>query len=180
MAPPIPIGNFIPPVTGVNGSLRPVANSYDASGNFRNRSASVKRRCVEQNGSELESVFDLSAPYPPLLLPETPRIDLAAVKDLLVAAADQGKKLEQIAKDDGVDGDTREVARSAVALYRLVEAIVEKAIVPMWKKQDFVPAANKPENCKGPVPVEGEAERPGVGRLRRGSGPAAHLQPKQT
>jgi len=159
MAPPVPIGNFVPPVTGINGSLKPVSNLFDKSGVFRSRAGSVKRRCVDQDSSEIEEIFDLGAQYPPLLFPDTPRIDLAAVKNLLVAAADESKKLDQIANDDQVDGDTRAVARSATALYRLVEAIVEKAVVPMWKKQDFIPAAHAQDQTRSkPPPVEGEAE----------------------
>ena len=46
------------------------------------------------------------------------------------------------------DSATRTIAGSAMALYRLVEAIVEKAVVPMWKKQDFVPAAHNPDSMR--------------------------------
>jgi len=158
MAPPTPIGTFIPPVTGVNNSLKPVANTFDSSGTFRNRIGSVKRRRITGSNSEIENVYDLSQPYPPLLLPDAPRIDLAGVKNLLVAAAEETRKLETIIADNNVDPATRTVADSAMAVYKLVEAIVEKAVVPMWQRQDFVPAAHKSSgNADAPV-VEGEKE----------------------
>jgi hypothetical protein len=67
---PIPLAslaNFVPPVTGVNGSLGPVANVYDDTGNFQSRgiSGSVKRKRMD----EVNAVFDLSQPYPPLVDP---------------------------------------------------------------------------------------------------------------
>jgi hypothetical protein len=49
---------FVPPVTGYGGNANPVANSFDATGNFRSHdkvwSASKRAR------SELDAAFDLS------------------------------------------------------------------------------------------------------------------------
>jgi len=159
MAPPTPIGCFIPPVTGVNGSLRPVANSFDPSGTFRSRIGSVKRRRTDGNSSEIENAFDLSKPYPPLLFPDASRIDLAGVKNLLVTAAEESRKLESILADDNTPPSVRVVADSAMAVYKLVEAIVEKAVVPMWKRQDFIPAAHAQTANENPTPPVAEGER---------------------
>jgi len=58
MAPPTPIGTFIPPVTGIH-SLGPVANRFDTSGNFRSRAGSYKRKKPGESGA-YEEIFDLS------------------------------------------------------------------------------------------------------------------------
>ena len=86
MAPPIPIGLFIPPITGVNNSLAPVANMFDPSGNFRSRTSSYKRRRGEDGGL-LDNVFDLSREFPPLRNPAPLALDTSSIKSLLVLAA---------------------------------------------------------------------------------------------
>ena len=65
MAPPIPIGQFIPPVTGVNKSFIPVANMFDTTGNFRQRTFSLGKRRRGPDGNDLDNVFDLSKEFPP-------------------------------------------------------------------------------------------------------------------
>ena len=62
---PIPLGSFVPPVTGTNGRPGAVAsNLYDVSGNFRDRTGSFKRR---RTGDErdLDDRFDITRNYPP-------------------------------------------------------------------------------------------------------------------
>ncbi len=56
MAPPIPIGQFVPPVTGFNKSFIPVANLFDTSGNFRQRSVSLAKRRRGPEGDALDNV----------------------------------------------------------------------------------------------------------------------------
>ncbi len=138
MAPPTPIGSFIPPVTGLNNSLRPFANSFDGSGLFRSRAGSTKRRREESPLSETDKVFDLSQRYPPLMYPGRAGIDLASVRDALVAATPEREKIKPFLNDETKDSAARALAGSAVALYNLVEAIVEKAIVPMWQSAQAV------------------------------------------
>ena len=87
MAPPVPIGSFIPPVTGVNNSLAPVANSFDATGNFRNRTVSLGKRRRGPEGEILDNAFDLSRDFPFLRPPAPLSIDICGVKSLLVESA---------------------------------------------------------------------------------------------
>ena len=69
MAPPVPIGSFILPVTGVNNSLAPVANSFDVTGNFRNRTVSQGKRRRGPDWEALDNYFDLSRDFPYLRPP---------------------------------------------------------------------------------------------------------------
>ena len=66
MAPPIPNGQFIPPVTGVNRSFIPMANMFDTTRNFRQRTFSLGKRRRGPDGNDLDNVFDLSKEFPPL------------------------------------------------------------------------------------------------------------------
>jgi hypothetical protein len=79
---PIPLAayskDFQPPVTGVGGRPNPVANLYDASGIFpdhtRAGSMSKKRRL-----EEIDQVFNISVPYPPLALPNRPALNVSEI-----------------------------------------------------------------------------------------------------
>ena len=73
MAPPIPIGQFVPPVTGINESFILVANMFDTSGNFRQHSVSLAKRRRGPDGDALDNVFELSREFPPLRAP-APRL----------------------------------------------------------------------------------------------------------
>ena len=88
MPKPILISNFpiVPPVTGVAGRAGPVANLYDTSGFFRTRSGSVKRARVEPGSQDehLDQVFNLNKDFPPLTYPIPPKLDVDAVRALLV------------------------------------------------------------------------------------------------
>jgi hypothetical protein len=97
---PIPLAaynaNFVPPVTGVGGNLAPVANTYDAAGNFANRprngSLSKKRRL-----DEIDRVFDLSEPYPPILPPGKLSVNMDEIKTLPVAASAASEEVGPLA-----------------------------------------------------------------------------------
>ena len=130
MAPPIPIGQFIPPVTGVNGLLAPVANSFDMTGNFRPRSTSQKRRRGE-SGAALDAAFDLSADYPALRPPAVPVLDRGTIQELLVTAAHVGSDMALLLTDETLDPRSRSLATSMISLYKLVEGIVEKGLMPL-------------------------------------------------
>jgi len=129
MAPPTPIGQFVPPVTGIHKSFVPVANMFDTSGNFRSRAGSLKRRRAEGFGA-LDDAFDLSQPYPPLKYPTVQGIDLASVNNLLIAAAKERDALKPIIEKSS-DTEIGKIAKSVVSLYSLIESIVEKAVVPV-------------------------------------------------
>jgi hypothetical protein len=131
---PIPLAaycpEFIPPVTGVNGLLAPVANSYDTSGNFSGRprigSASKKRRI-----GEMDDMFDLSQRYPPLTLPGRPELDLKEIKTLMVTAAAAGDEVRPLLEAEDVDPKIKAFGSLSLALLQVISAIVENGLVPL-------------------------------------------------
>ena len=133
MAPPTPINFFspdlCPPVTGLNQNLRPYANSFDQSGNFRPRTASVKRRRAEQG--ELDMVYDLSKEYPPLSFPNKPVVDLEKVKGLMVAAANESANIKDRFCTGDQDPSLKAFADAVLSLYALLEGVVENVVVPL-------------------------------------------------
>ena len=130
MAPPIPSGLFIPPITGVNNSLAPVANMFDPSGNFRSRTSSYKRRRGEDGGL-LDNVFDLSREFPPLRNPAPLALDTSGIKSLLVLAAKTESDLKTIIEKSEPGSESVVIANAVMALYTLTESIIEKAILPL-------------------------------------------------
>jgi hypothetical protein len=131
---PIPLAafcpDFIPPVTGVNGSLAPVSNSYDASGNFDSRSRigsiSKKRRI-----GEIDGIFDLSKQYPPLTDPPRPSYDLNEMKTLLVTAAAAGDEIKPLLESADIDPKIKAFGSLSIALLDVVTAIIEKGFAPL-------------------------------------------------
>jgi hypothetical protein len=131
---PIPLAAFtkdlIPPVTGLGGTLAPVANSYDTSGNFaarpRNGSLSKKRRI-----DEIDRVFDLSEPYPPLTPPGKPTLDMGEIKTLLVAATAAGEDIGPMLDSPDLDPKIKAFGNLGMALLGVVSAIIENGLVPL-------------------------------------------------
>ena len=137
MAPPIPIGQFIPPVTGVNRSFIPVANMFDATGNFRQRTISLGKRRRGPDGDDLDNVFDLSKEFPPLRTPAPLAVDVLGIKSLLVIAANTGSDLKKIIEKTEPGSEMALMARSVQTLYNCVEGLIEKAIVPLCGSQGW-------------------------------------------
>jgi hypothetical protein len=131
---PIPLAaycaDFIPPVTGVNGNLAPVANSYDGSGTFadRNRAGSLSKK---RKVGEIEDIFDLSKQYPPLVTPPRPSLDLKEIKNLLVTAASAGDEIRPILETDDLDPRFKAIGSLSIAILEVVSVIVEKGLVPL-------------------------------------------------
>ena len=130
MAPPVPIGAFIPPVTGFNKSLAPVANLFDSSNNFRQCTISLGKRRRGSDRDALDNVFDLSREFPPLRTPDPLAIDTLGIKSLLVEVAKMETVVKTIIKKGDPNGKTVVLAKSVVALYSLVEGLIEKVILP--------------------------------------------------
>ena len=122
---------FIPPVTGVFGvASSVVANSFDGSGFFRNRTGSgVKRRRGPDGGAE--AAFDLTREFPPLSFPPARELDVASIRGLMVAAASKVVEIGPLMEDGRVSDTNKCIAGSTIALFKLVEALVEKAIIPL-------------------------------------------------
>ena len=135
MAPPVPIGSFIPPVTGVNNSLAPVANIFDTTGNFRYRVSSQGKRCRGPEGDILDNVFDLSREFPELRPPVPPSIDVSSIKTLLVESAKMGIELKTLIEKGEPGSEVVVIAKSTLSLYSLVEGLIEKAVFPLCAGQ---------------------------------------------
>lgn len=152
MAPPVPIGLYVPPVTGVKGSSAPVANSFDSSGLFRSRSGSQKRQRTDSE-AEIDMAFDIGRDYPKLLLPKEPTLDIQGVQSLLVLAAKEKEKLKKQLDEGELGSECTVMVDSVMALYNLVEAIIEKALVPMTSKpSQWAPRARAGRRDASPIP----------------------------
>jgi hypothetical protein len=120
---------FVPPVTGYGGNANPVANSFDATGNFRSRdrvwSASKRAR------SELDAAFDLSQQYPPLNPPERSTLNLESVKGLLVSAVAFSSEVIPLCDRDDTSPEMKSMCQMLVALMRVVEGVVENGLIPL-------------------------------------------------
>ena len=126
--------------TGVGGvASAVVANIFDHTDyfrDFRGQSFSLKRRRTDggrwEGPDERHLRYDITKDYPPLSYPPPQVIDLPAVKALLVDAAKEAAELE---KADG-DGKltqkqhSKVQSKSILTLFKLVETIVEKAVIP--------------------------------------------------
>lgn len=122
---------YIPPVTGVGGrSGSVVANLYDSSGTFRNRTNSYKRPRVDDPSSDLDQRFDLTRDFPPLIFPDRQNVDLGAVSSLLVGAAGAVAAVRDKLSDPGINPDTKVIGEFALNLFHLVEVLWEKVVRP--------------------------------------------------
>jgi hypothetical protein len=169
---PIPLsafaGNFVPPVTGIGGSLAPVANSYDTSGNFAGRAragSAAKRKRTE----ELDAVFDLSQEYPPIGPPEKPKVDLSVIKDLVVAAVVAGGEVRELIDGPDVDPKWKAFGCLSLALLAAVEALLESGMMPL---AGVATAAARSSGAKPPATMAKPTVPAGYKELMEGLGKA--------
>jgi hypothetical protein len=169
---PIPLAAYnpdlIPPVTGINGNFAPVANSFDASGNFATRprlgSVSKKRRL-----GEMDEIFDLSNPYPPLNFPGKPPLDLNEVKTLLVTAAAVGKEARPLLESNDLDPKVKAFGALSIALLQVVSAIVENGLMPLAGSGTATAGRNAGDlfaKPRDPPPPPPKTVAPGLRELR--------------
>jgi hypothetical protein len=174
MRPP-PLGaynpNFVPPVTGVSGSMAPVANAYDGSGNFqsRGRAGSFKRRRVDE---EIDRIYDLSEDYPPLTRPQRPELDLKKVKGLVVEAGAAAETVREMMKDENLDPKIKCLASLSIAIVDALSAAVEDGLVPVSTATAGNPrglAAAAMDGGKFPPPTAAKPTvAPGLRELKEG------------
>jgi hypothetical protein len=124
---PIPI----PPVTGLNNNNRPYANTFDGSRTFRDRTYSQKRRRGDGQDELLDSVFDLTHDYPPLVNPDKPAVDVASIKTVLVEATAMAENLKPMLNRDDFSQDSKAIVTMLMTLVNLVGAVVERGIEPL-------------------------------------------------
>jgi hypothetical protein len=93
----------------------------------RPRSGSVKRHREE----EIDSVYDLSAPYPPAVTPSRPTLNLGEVKSMLVAAMAAGEGVRPLLDDSDMDPKVKAFGALAISLLNFFTGIVENGLVPL-------------------------------------------------
>jgi hypothetical protein len=123
---PIPLGSFVPPVTGTNGRPGAVAsNLYDVSGNFRDRTGSFKRR---RTGDErdLDDRFDITRNYPPLCHPPKPNFDVDSIQALMVDASSKAEAIKA-RNDDPTSTRLRKTSPFSISRSLL-------CLPPLWRK----------------------------------------------
>ena len=123
---------FVPPVTGANGIASAVhANMYDTSGNFstRPRSNSSAKRMRTSDGEQ--SPYDITRDFPPLTAPPPLTLDVAGVRALMVDASSKVKAVNTALEDPSVSEVNRSVAALNLSLFSVMEAIIEKLIIPV-------------------------------------------------
>ena len=144
---PIPMSAFIPPVTGVYGlASNVVANAFDVSGQFRNRMGSFKRR--RANGGDSQSPFDLMRDFPPPVYPTPLTLDITSVRSLMVEAAKKTVEIEGLLGVKGISATNKTMATSIIGLYKLVEAVVERAIIPLSECNSAPTARGPPAEAR--------------------------------
>ena len=123
---------IVPPVTGVHGSYRPYANSFDQSRIFRDRSGSgVKRPRNDGQNELLDAVYDLTRDFPPINPPEKPALDVAAIKTILVEATVMADGLRPILGREDTSDDSKAIINMLHTLVALVGAVVERGLEPL-------------------------------------------------
>lgn len=150
---PLPLGNFIPPVTGAGGRPSFVsANLFDSSNMFRSRSNSKRARTE----TEFEGRFDLTRDFPELVVPDRQPVDLKSVEALLVGVAEVMPNIRAKLDDPNAGQDIKDLAGGWVKLYELVECVCEKVLRPAAASNQLAAfgGARPP-----PVPPKPDAER---------------------
>jgi hypothetical protein len=123
---------LIPPVT-IGGKTSPVvANLFDTSGNFRQRTASVKRGRYDggENGSR-DGFYDLSRDPASNAPPTVPRLDVGKVRALMVKANAMAPAIRALSGGDSVAPEVGELAGFSILLLDLLNAVVEDGIMPI-------------------------------------------------
>ena len=123
---PIPLSVFIPPVTGTKGRPGAVAsNLFDSSGNFRERTASFKRRRIGDE-RDMDDAFDITRPYPPLVHPPKPLFDVEAIQALMVDASSKAEFIKATSEDPNVDNTTKNFAIANLAFSLCLPLLLRK------------------------------------------------------
>ena len=137
----------VPPVT--IGASGPVANFFDRTGRFRSRTSSYKR---PRTDDDPDNFFNLSLNYPPLTLPPPPSIDLDNVKSLLIDNSKMAAQIAAMAASDDCDPNVKVLADAWTGLFKLIEATLEKAVLPMGDPS-FLAATGRNPRPPPPTPL---------------------------
>ena len=166
----------VPPVTGYNNNNRPVANYYDDSRTFRNRTHSMKRPRTDGQDELLDAVFDLTNDFPPVAAPERPAVDVASIKSILVEATSMAESLKPILDREDLPVDSRTIVNMLLTLVNLVGAVVEKGVEPISTtvigggtatSRGFANAARRLANPSTVPPASAPGRRELVDALKR-------------
>ena len=91
-------------------------------------------------------MYDITQDYPPLTYPTLAVIDIPVLDASKEAAA-----LAKVEGDQKANKQTKTVAESALTTYKLIEMIVEKAIVP-WAESNNSRASALIQQSPPPIP----------------------------
>jgi len=153
-----------------------VANYYDESRTFRNRTHSIKRPRRDGQDDLLDAVFDLTNDFPPIVQPDRPAVDVASIKGILVEATAMAESLKPVLEREDLPADSRAIVSMLVTLVNLVGAVVEKGIEPIsaavvgsgaTTSRGFASAARRLANPPPSVPVPAPGRRELVEALKR-------------
>jgi len=149
---PIPLGAYIPPVTGINVPNSVFANSFDTSNVFRPRTYSKRRR--EEFDSDVERPFDLTRDYPPLVYPERQGVDVGAAA--LVEVSAMVPSIRELAGSDNITAETKKIAEFSLSVFSLLETLWERVVRPSAASP--VAAASSRPPVPPPKPDRGRQE----------------------
>ncbi len=148
---------FIPPVTGVHGNpASVVANSYDDTGNFRNRIHSYGKRRRTEGADSQDNYWNMTLDPNPPVMPNRPTLDLPAIQALLVEATSQVASMRDMLDDPSLDEKHKQLAKLTISLFNVIEAVVEKGIAP---------STSAPMNARNPTKTQPN-QVPGKKELR--------------
>jgi hypothetical protein len=157
---------FIPPVTLGNSSNPVVANLFDTTGNFRQRTWSFKKRRLDGGESDCDEVYDLSRDATTAVPPTALKLDIGKIRALMVRANESATAIRARLADGCGSAESRELADSSIALLELVNAVVEEGIIPLSSSSTASPgSAAAAARAPPTAPVKPKVE-PGTAELR--------------
>jgi len=166
---PIPLAafapSFVPPVTGYNGSLAPVANAFDPNGFFaqRGRVGSASKR---MRSEEIDCVFDRSTDYPPNQNPPKQAVNTGVIRGLVVAASAAGGEARTLLDDPTLDPKLKIFGNLCLSVLAAVESMLECGIAPISAGLDGRGYAAAAKKSQIPPPTAPRPNPPGLNELK--------------
>ncbi len=145
---------YIPPVTGVGGGASNIAaNLFDDSAYFsqRPRAGTGAKRKRHEPGTEFYDITkDAETPsFPPKLT-----LDVASIRELLLVASNLVPGVKSLMENPKASKEgIKTFADITIALYNVIETLIEKAIIPLSETP-----SNKPNSVQPPEIPAGTRE----------------------
>jgi hypothetical protein len=113
---------------------------------------------------EIDVLYDLSAPYPPVSALNRPALNVGEIKTLLVTATAAGEEVRPLLEDVNLDPKLKSFGNFAMSLFKVIEVIVENGLVPMANGETTATGAATAARSTRGTPVPPKA--PGIKELR--------------